>query len=117
MPKKLSKSITETEFNNGYWYATDLKAFAEKLGIPSPGKLRKDQLEAEIKYFLATGKIKSVAPWLSHGTKVFKDVQGQLTAKTVIKNYTSNRTTKDFLLGEAKRMDSQFSQRPDVGTA
>jgi hypothetical protein len=31
----LSKSMTEAEFDNGYWYATELKKFAVKVGIPS----------------------------------------------------------------------------------
>ena len=37
--------MTLTEFDNGYWYATELKEFAEAIGIPSATKLRKDELE------------------------------------------------------------------------
>ena len=32
---ELSTLMTETEFDNGYWYAEDLKKFAEKIGVPS----------------------------------------------------------------------------------
>jgi SAP domain-containing new25 len=42
---KLYTSMTETEFDNGYWYAEDLKKFAEKIGIPSARRFRKDELE------------------------------------------------------------------------
>ena len=31
---KLSASMTVNQFENGYWYATELKDFAEALGIP-----------------------------------------------------------------------------------
>jgi len=51
---KLSTSMTSTQFDNGYWYATELKDFAERIGIPSASKLRKDELERAIKVFLQT---------------------------------------------------------------
>lgn len=56
---KLSMSMTLAQFDNGYWYATELKEFADTLGIPSATRLRKDELEKAIKLFLETGKIKS----------------------------------------------------------
>jgi len=49
--------MTETQFDNGYWYAVELKEFAKQLGIPSVSKLRKDELELSIKHFLRSGKI------------------------------------------------------------
>jgi hypothetical protein len=36
--------MTEEEFDNGYWYALEVKAFAVELGILSAAKLRKDEL-------------------------------------------------------------------------
>lgn len=51
--------MTSTQFDNGYWYATELKDFAERIGIPSASKLRKDELERAIKIFLHTGRIES----------------------------------------------------------
>jgi 2-polyprenyl-3-methyl-5-hydroxy-6-metoxy-1,4-benzoquinol methylase len=38
-------SRTSTQFDNGYWYATELKDFAETIGIPSASRLRKNELE------------------------------------------------------------------------
>jgi hypothetical protein len=43
--KKLSASMTLSQFEHGYWYATQLKDFGETIGIPSASKLRKDRLE------------------------------------------------------------------------
>ena len=42
---KRSTVMTVTQFDNGYWYATEIKAFAKTIGIPSVNKLRKDELE------------------------------------------------------------------------
>jgi hypothetical protein len=53
--------MTETEFDNGYWYAEDLKKFAEKIGVPSARRLRKDELEQAVRHFLRTGQAKSFA--------------------------------------------------------
>src|SRR5690348_8586863 len=58
---KLSASMTEAEFDNGYWYADDLKKFAEQIGIPWASRLRKDELEQAVKHFLRTGEVKSFA--------------------------------------------------------
>jgi hypothetical protein len=55
----LSTLMTLAQFDNGYWYATDLKKFAETINIPSASKLRKDELEKAIKMFLETGEVKS----------------------------------------------------------
>jgi hypothetical protein len=42
---KLSPAMTLAQFENGYWYATGLKEFAESIGVPSAHRLRKDELE------------------------------------------------------------------------
>ncbi len=52
----LSTVMTVPQFDNGYWYATEIKEFAKTIGIPSANKLRKDELEKAIKLFLETGK-------------------------------------------------------------
>ena len=56
---RLSTSMTAAQFDNGYWYALELKEFAKRIGIPSANKLRKDELERAIRLFLETGKIKT----------------------------------------------------------
>jgi len=51
--------MTQAQFDNGYWYATEVKEFAKTIGIPSASKLRKDEMEKAIQVFLKTGKIES----------------------------------------------------------
>ena len=64
--RKLSIGMTLPAFDNGYWYATELRAFALNMEIPFASKLRKDQLEAAIKDLLfadgAKAQAISVAP-------------------------------------------------------
>src|SRR5882672_4889483 len=55
---KLSTSMTQAQFDNGYWYASELKEFAKTIGIPSASRLRKDELEKAIKVFLKAGKFR-----------------------------------------------------------
>lgn len=57
---RLSSSMTVTQFDHGYWYATELKQFATDLGIPSVARLRKDQLERAIRQLLRFGTIGSL---------------------------------------------------------
>ncbi|MCB1168581.1 MAG: Rho termination factor N-terminal domain-containing protein, partial [Leptospiraceae bacterium] len=55
---KLTRTMTEAQFDNGYWFATEIKAFAKELGIPNSSRLRKDELENLIRHFIKTGKIR-----------------------------------------------------------
>ena len=100
---KLSKSMTVTQFENGYWYAEELKDFAERIGIPSAAKLRKDELEKSIILFLKTGKVQSPTR-----RKLFKsgirDVEKGLSLDLPVVNYTSNRETKEFIEEEARKI-------------
>jgi hypothetical protein len=100
---KLSKSMSLTEFENGYWYATELKKFADSLGMPSANKLRKDELEKAITTYLQTGKIKPPTNRSLAKTGV-KDLELGLSLKLPIINYTSNRATKKFLEEEANKI-------------
>jgi hypothetical protein len=105
MPKKpkLSKSMTEQQFDNGYWYAVEIKAFADAIGIPSASKLRKDELEKLIKHFLRTGEVKS--PTRKHLSKSgVSDIEKGLNLKLPVVSYTSNKETKDFIAKEALKI-------------
>jgi hypothetical protein len=100
---KLSTSMTLTEFDNGYWYATELKEFAEAIGIPSAAKLRKDELEEAIKVHLTTGKIENPTK-RSLSTSGVRDVERGLRLDLPIVVYTNDKETKDFLEREAQRL-------------
>jgi len=103
MKSKLSKNMTVAEFVNGYWYATEIKDFAQTIGIPHSNKLRKDELEKSVKLFLETGKV--VLPTKRSLVKSgIKDIEKGLGLDLPIVHYTSNRETKDFIVREAQRI-------------
>ncbi len=110
MNGKLSTRMTLEQFDNGYWYAVELKAFARKIGIPSSSVLRKDELEKAIKHFLKTGK-KSTRVRRNLEKKVSKDVHRGLTLRLPVVNYTNDPETKDFIVREAKKIDPDFRER------
>jgi hypothetical protein len=94
--------MTLSQFDNGYWYATELREFAESFGIPSANKLRKDELERSIKLFLQTGRIDCPTK-RSLSTKRVKDVERGLSLSLPVLAYTNDRETKQFLEQEAQR--------------
>jgi len=100
---KLTKGMTEKEFDNGYWYAEEIKAFAKQIGIDNSSKLRKDELEPLIKFYLRTGKIKNSnrKNVVKSGTK---DSDIGLTTLLPVNNYTNNGQTKNFIIAEAQKI-------------
>jgi hypothetical protein len=104
----LSTSLTEAEFDNGYWYATELRAFAVTLGIPSASKLRKDELERAIKHFLRTGRVRSSGR-REVSTSGVRDVERGLRLNLPIVNYTNNTETKAFIEREAAKLQPGFT--------
>ena len=107
---KLSTSMTETEFDNGYWYADDLKKFAEKISVPSARRLRKDELEQAVRHFLRTGDAKSFArrTLTKFGPR---DVDLGLRLNLPVVHYASNRQTKDFIEQEAAKLEPGFKRK------
>ena len=107
---KLSKSMTEEQFDNGYWYAVEVKAFADEIGIPSASKLRKDELEELVKHFLRTGEIRS--PIRKNLSKSgVRDIEQGLKPKLLVVNYTSNKETKDFIVKEALKIAPKLKRK------
>ena len=58
--------MTIKEFENKYWYMSELKALAKSLAIPFNSKIRKDQLERMIIQFLETGTVNKKTVKLFH---------------------------------------------------
>src|SRR6266851_832503 len=110
---KLSTRMTVTQFDNGYWYATELKEFAETIGIPSASKMRKDELEKAIKLFIETGKIKSPIK-RSLSTSGTKDVERGLSLDLPVVVYTNDKETKAFLEREAQRLAPGLKRKSGV---
>jgi hypothetical protein len=107
---KLSKSMTVGQFDNGYWYAVEIKAFANEIGIPQAAKLRKDELEKLIKHFLVTGKVKS--PTRKNISRSgIRDIEKGLSLKLPIVNYTSNKETKTFILNQALKIAPHLKRK------
>jgi SAP domain-containing protein len=94
--------MTLSQFDNGYWYATELREFAQSIGIPSANKLRKDELEQAIKLFLQTGRIECPAK-RRLSTERVKDVERGLSLTLPVLAYTNDKETKQFLEQEAQK--------------
>jgi hypothetical protein len=109
----LSAEMTVREFENGYWYADQLKDFAERLGIPAAAKLRKDELEKAILAFLRTGRAELPTKRALRKQGV-KDLERGLSLDLPIEHYTSNRTTKDFIAAEARRLEPGVREKSGV---
>ena len=112
---KLSTSITEAEFDNGYWYADDLKKFAEEIGVPSSTRLRKDELEQAVKHFLRTGEARSFAKRAMTKSGP-RDIDLGLRLDLPVVHHTSNRQTKDFIEHEAAKLEPGFKRESERDT-
>ena len=95
--------MSAAQFDNGYWYATELKDFAVTIGIPSANKLRKDELEKAIKLFLQTGKTESPTR-RSPSRSGIKDVERGLMLNLPVVLYTNDKETKNFIEREAQKL-------------
>jgi hypothetical protein len=110
---KLLTSMTLSQFEHGYWYATELKAFAGNIGIPSASKLRKDELQTAIQHFLKTRKIQNpVKRSLSISGPKDTDVGLHLDLPVVV--YTNDKETKAFLDREAQKLAPGLKRKSGV---
>jgi hypothetical protein len=105
--------MTLAQFDNGYWYTTELKKFAETIRIPSASKLRKDELEKAIKLFLRTGKIKCPTQ-RSFSASSTRDVERGLSLDLPVVVYTNDKETKNFLEREAQKLAPGLKRRSGV---
>jgi hypothetical protein len=105
--------MTLTEFEHGYWYALELKEFAKNIGIPFANKLRKDEIETSIKYFLKTGQIKSPT---KRGLSISgpKDIELGLSLDLPVVVYTNDKETKAFLDREAQKIAPGLKRKSGV---
>jgi hypothetical protein len=94
--------MTLSQFENGYWYVTQLKDFGKAIGIPSASKLRKDELERAIKSFLVTGKARNPTR-RNLSISGIKDVERGLSLDLEVVRFTNDEETKSFLEREAQK--------------
>ena len=90
---KLHASMSVEEFDDGYFYAAELKTFARQLGI-AVGRRRKLELEALIRDFLRTGTAPLTKPVPGRRSGESRD---RLAAETIVRAYVDDRRTKAFL--------------------
>lgn len=90
----LHTSMSVEEFDGGYFYATEIKAFAREIGIPV-GNRRKTDLEDLIRSFLESGVVPTSRPVQPRKAGQARD---KLSLDTRVTNYVGDRTTKEFLL-------------------
>ena len=102
--------MTLSQFDNGYWYATDLREFAKEIGVLSTSKLRKDELEKAIKHFLKTGRIEERSSAIPPKPGV-KDVERGLSLDLPVVVYTNDKETKSFLEREALKLAPGLKRR------
>jgi len=102
--------MTVSQFDNGYWYATEVKAFAKEIGVPDTSRLRKDELELIVRHYLKTGALSKPKRKLAT-QKITKDVDRGLSLKRPVRRYTNDRKTKEFLVESAKKIDKQFREK------
>jgi hypothetical protein len=105
--------MTLTQFDNGYWYATELRTFAETIRLPSAGKLRKDELEKAIRLVLKTGETRNPAT-RNLSMSGIKDVQRGLRLDLPVVVYTNDKETKDFLEREAQKLAPGLKRKSGV---
>jgi hypothetical protein len=105
----LKSTMTEEEFENGYWYATELQEFATRLGIPSAKRLRKDELENALKHFFRSGERKNLVRRGLSKSGV-RDLDRGLRLRLPVVHYTSNKETKDFIAREAEKLEPGFKR-------
>src|SRR2546422_8984680 len=110
-PVGLRESMTETQFDNGYWYVTELKDFAARIGVPSASRLRKDELEKAIRHFIRHREVRTFVKRGLTRARV-KDVDKGLILDLPVVNYTSNRETKEFIEREAAKLEPRFKRKP-----
>jgi hypothetical protein len=105
--------MTLSQFENGYWYATQLKDFGEAIGIPAARKLRKDELEKAIRSFLVTGTAKNPTK-RNLSTSGIKDVERGLSLELEVVRFTNDTETKSFLDREAQKRVPGLARKSGV---
>src|SRR5215207_4471354 len=107
----LSPSMTVTAFDNGYWYANELKQFARAIGVRPYGQLRKDELEKAIRRFLQTGGVGNPRRAVRSHPAGIRDVDRGLSLDLPVIVYTNDKQTRDFLEREAANLVPGYRRR------
>lgn len=117
MENKTLKNLTIEEFRSNYFYVAELKAMAREVGISGISSLRKDQLEAVIEEYLIVRnnpKEKNNPAAKERGRKKIKnypkDSETPLCLNRMVRRYTNDKITREFLVHEATRLNPEFKK-------
>jgi SAP domain-containing new25 len=102
--------MTEEAFDNGYWYAIEIKTFAHEIGIQFASKLRKDEIETLIKHYLRTGRVRNSNRKILSQSRV-KDVEKGLALALPVVRYTNDNETKEFIVKEALKIAPNLKRK------
>ena len=83
--------MTIKEFENKYWYMSELKILAKSLEIPFDSKTRKDQLEKMIIQFLETDMVSKKQEVCSKSPNI--DI---LNNNAYVENFRNNKETQEI---------------------
>ena len=87
--------MTITEFENKYWYMSELKVFAKSLKMPFDSRTRKDQLEDMIIQFLEIGTVNQKNRFRSKSRD--RDI---LNNSSYVENFSNKKETWAFIHSE-----------------
>jgi hypothetical protein len=110
MSDRLSPEMSASQFDNGYWYADELRTFARSLGIPLTSNLRKDELESAIRHYLVHREVVRADQRIVPSSGV-RDIDLGLTLDLPVRRYTSNRITKNFIAAEARKIAPDLKKK------
>jgi hypothetical protein len=102
MKQKLYKNITVEEFENNYWYTSELKQFLKEIGVKNYSKLRKDEIEKIIAEYINHKKV----PIIEYNSNDCND--DILGLNNFVKNYKNNKLTKEFIINESLKVNPQL---------
>ena len=100
--------LSEQEFINKYWYASELKKLAKNIGISKAEKFRKDELEEIILKYIKTGELNIPKKIRSNNKSNVEDV---LRLNTIIKNYKNDKKTWFFINQEVYKLEPNFKEK------
>ncbi len=102
--------LTIDEFRTRYYYSKELKVLAKEIGVKNISRYRKDELEKIIEEYLLFGTLPKETKKVKNNS-IPKDSDTPLNEKRVIKRYTNDKKTKDFVLACAKKKNPQFKKQ------
>jgi len=108
--------MTLRQFDHGYWYAAEIRQFGQSLGVPAAHRLRKDELEKAIRYFLTHGRVTNPTKRDSSRPGI-KDVERGLRLDCLWSSTPTIQRLRHFSIGKDGNWPRRIAGGPDRGIA